>query len=173
MRPSADINVDCVEPASGDVDLEAGLVRPADRDIEHSDRSPGQDLAGVFEQIVVSLDQVVPRHGVDLIRPDAEIFDRLPGRRPDPERATQRDAQLCALGQRLERPVRPVLEQPGMVEHVGPAGTGVRVDAEDRADVVIGEAGREHVAGRVAQCVGDQHHRAVIELADRVDDLGR
>jgi hypothetical protein len=51
---------------------------------------------------------------------------------------------------------------------VGPAGAGVVVDAEHRADLVVGESGREDVRRAVAECVGDEYDRPVVDLPDAV-----
>ena len=46
------------------------------------------------------LDRVFQSQCTSRLALDAEFFDRLPRRCPDPKRATQRDAQLRAFGER-------------------------------------------------------------------------
>ena len=59
-----------------------------------------------------------------------------------------------------------------MIPDVGAAGAGVVVHAEDRAEPVILEAGGEDVGGAVAERVGDEDDRALIDLADVVAAAG-
>ena len=57
--------------------------------------------------------------------------------------------------------------------HVGAAGAGGLADGDERADLVVEEAGGEQVAGRVGVGVDDGHDRAAVDLADVVAAVGR
>ena len=57
--------------------------------------------------------------------------------------------------------------------HIGAAGAGVVVGAEDGADLVVAETGGENIRGAVAARIGDQDDRTIITLADVVAELRR
>ena len=64
------------------------------------------------------------------------------------------------------------LAQLAVVPDVGAAGAGGLADAEERADAVVDEAGREQVARGIGGGVADQHDRPAVLLADRVALVG-
>ena len=55
-----------------------------------------------------------------------------------------------------------------MIPHVGAAGAGVVVDAQDGAHLVILKAGGEDVRRAVAERIGDEDDRALVDLTDVV-----
>jgi hypothetical protein len=106
----------------------------------------GEYFAGLLHQVGVALEQVAPGHPVADIGNDAEVLDRLAARAlPNPERTPQGHTEPGARGQRLERTVGPVGQDGGELPDVRAAGTGVVVRAQDSADLVVLEPGREGV----------------------------
>ena len=103
----------------------------------------------------------------------AEVLDRLARALADPQRAAQRHPELRAAGQRLDGPSGQRSRKSWWVHTFAPPAPVFVVDAQHRADLVVLEARREDVGRAVAQRVGDEDDRAVVELAGAVDDVRR